>query len=407
MDLQTPIIDRHSLEHWRPQLYPKQEAAIFDPRRISLIEASTKAGKTSGCIVWLVEEAMRGNPGQNYWWVAPVNSQADIAFRRALRAIPKALRTMNITLKTITLVCGTVIWFKSGDHPDALFGDDVKACVIDEASRLKQDSWYAVRSTLTATRGKIRIVGNVKGRRNWFFEMARRAQMGDDPTMGYHKLIAADAVAAGVLHADEVAAAKRQLPDHVFRELYLAEASDDSGNPFGLDAIKKCVKPLSKKKPRAWGWDLAKYNDWTVGTALDEDSNTCQHERWQLPWGETMTRIHALTGNTPALVDSTGVGDPIVEMLQKKAGTKFEGYGFTGPSKQKLMEGLAVAIHSQDIGYPEGVVVLELEAFEYEYKPSGVRYSAPEGFHDDCVCSLALAKMHKMRSPAPFDYKNW
>jgi len=38
------------------------------------------------------------------------------------------------------------------------------------------------------------------------------------------------------------------------------------------------------------------------------------------------------------------------------------------------------------------VIVRELEAFEYVYTRTGVRYSAPEGLHDDCVCSLALAR---------------
>ena len=33
----------------------------------------------------------------------------------------------------------------------------------------------------------------------------------------------------------------------------------------------------------------------------------------------------------------------------------------------------------------------ELEAFGYEYSASGVKYSAPEGLHDDCVMALALA----------------
>ena len=33
--------------HWqRARLYPKQEAAIFERKRISVIEASTKSGKT-------------------------------------------------------------------------------------------------------------------------------------------------------------------------------------------------------------------------------------------------------------------------------------------------------------------------------------------------------------------------
>jgi len=57
----------------RADLYPKQEAAIFDRRRISIIEASTKSGKTEGCITWLMEMAMSGRLGVNYWWVAPIS----------------------------------------------------------------------------------------------------------------------------------------------------------------------------------------------------------------------------------------------------------------------------------------------------------------------------------------------
>ena len=46
----------------------KQEAAIFERKRISVIEASTKSGKTEGCIVWLMELAVRGKANVNYWW---------------------------------------------------------------------------------------------------------------------------------------------------------------------------------------------------------------------------------------------------------------------------------------------------------------------------------------------------
>jgi hypothetical protein len=41
-----------------------------EPKRISVIEASTKSGKTEGCIVWLMELAVRGKANVNYWWVA-------------------------------------------------------------------------------------------------------------------------------------------------------------------------------------------------------------------------------------------------------------------------------------------------------------------------------------------------
>ena len=49
----------------------------------------------------------------------------------------------------------------------------------------------------------------------------------------------------------------------------------------------------------------------------------------------------------------------------------------------------------REITYPDGPIVHELEAFQYEYTAAGVRYAAPAGMHDDCVCALALAvKLH-------------
>ena len=388
--------EEYILEYERPFLYPKQKAAIFDPRRISIIEASTKSGKTAGSIVWLTEMALAGKEGQNFWWVAPVSTQAEIAFRRMQLSIQRDHFTAHLQLKTMTLINGAVIWFKSGDKPNSLYGEDVYAAVIDEASRMKEDAWHAVRSTLTATRGPVRIIGNVKGRRNWAFQLARRAEQDpDDADMGYHKITAFDAVAAGVLDAEEIEAAKRELPEAVFNELYMAEPSDDGGNPFGIKHILACVSPISSGPPRWWGWDLAKRQDYTVGIALDKDGHVCRLERFQhIPWDHILNRIVFSTKGLPALVDSTGVGDPIVDFLQKKS-QHFEGYHFSPASKQKLMEGLAVAIQSRAVRFPEGVIVSELEQFEYEVTRTSVRYSAPEGFHDDAVVALALAVMCK------------
>jgi hypothetical protein len=389
------------LKYTRPYLYPKQLAAIFDERRYSIIEASSKSGKTSGCIVWLGEKAFAGRAGQNFWWVAPVNAQTDIAFRRMVRSLPRQLIETNITLKTVTLINGAVIWFKSADNPDSLYGEDVYAAVVDEASRMKEDSWYAVRTTLTATRGAVRIIGNVKGRRTWFYQIARRAEAGE-PDMGYHKIIAADAIEAKVLDAGEIEDARRLLPENVFRELYLAEASDDEGNPFGLKAIAACIGELSDRGVAWWGWDLAKSTDWTVGIGLDREGRTARFIRFQLPWEETTRRILSEVGEEPALIDSTGVGDPIVERLAR-SNRKIEGYKFSAPSKQKLMEGLAVAIQGGEISYPDGVIVMELNSFEYEIKRSSVSYSAPEGMHDDCVMALALAQMCRSNHAGSYD----
>lgn len=392
---------KKKVKYSRPWLYAKQRDAIFTDTRYSLIEASTKTGKTQGCLSWMFEQALRYGEGDNVWWVAPVSGQAEIAFMRMLRCIPKQLYTANMTKMTIKLNTGCIMSFKSADKPDSLYGDDVKAAVLDEASRMKEDAWFAVRSTLTATSGLCRIIGNVKGRKNWFFKLCRRAEAGLQD-FEYHKMTAYDAADAGVLSYEEIEGAKRELPIDVFNELYLAEPSDDGGNPFGIKHINDClISKMSDKEPVVWGWDLAKSYDWTVGIGLDEDGHVCRFERFQKPWPETIASIRHLSGDIPALIDSTGVGDAILDQLQKLSDSVL-GFKFTSKSKQQLMEGLAVGIQNNNIGFIEGVMLLELEAFEYEYTRTGVRYSAPEGMHDDAVCALALA-YKQFKEPRPTD----
>lgn len=358
-------------------------------------------GKTVGCIVWLFEQAMQGKEGNNYWWVAPVAEQANIAFDRMRNYLPRSgVYTANLTSKVLTLANGARIWFKSADKPDSLYGEDVYAAVVDEASRVKDGSWHAVRSTLTATQGKVRIIGNVKGRKNWFYALSRRAQSGQ-AGYSYSKLTAYDAVDAGVLKLEEVEDAKAALPEHVFRELYLAEPADDGGNPFDvkrIDAIATLLMPTTNQ-PVVWGWDVAKSVDWTVGIGLDQYGQVCRFERFQKPWAETIASIRDITKDATAIVDSTGVGDPIADALQRDSAGNFTAFHFSQSSKQKLMEGLALAISKSQIKIvKDSVLHQELLDFEYVYTQTGVKYTAPAGCHDDTVCALALA-VHGMNTP--------
>lgn len=401
----SATIERHNFT--RPPLYQRQLEAIYAPERYSVIEASTKSGKTVGCMVWLTEQAWMGKSGWEFWWIAPIYEQSRIVFRRLKNGLTRNTFTANEAQSSITLANGATIRFKGADNPDSLYGEDVHACVIDEATRVKEDAWFAVRSTLTATRGKVRIIGNVKGRRNWAYRLARLAEAGESD-MHYARITAYDAIQAGVLEQAEIDDARARLPENVFRELYEAEPSDDEGNPFGISAIHACLEPMHTDcDPAVWGWDLARANDWTWGIALCDHGRVCQSERWnqnQYPtlddgaedgsshpqfWEVTLRRIRDLVGRTPAAVDSTGPGGPIDQALNDHR--NFEGVVFSQTRKQLLMEGLAVAIQQHAVGFPEGILQNELEAFEYVYSRTGVHYAAAEGMHDDGVCALALA----------------
>ncbi len=201
--------------------YSKQVEFIDAVERFTIVEATTKAGKTVGCIVWLYEQAVKGKDGDNYWWVAPTYKICKIAYRRFKRYIePKSMFVANESEMTITLITGAIIFFKSAEDPDGLYGEDVKAAVLDEASRMKELSWIAVFTTLSATEGSCKIIGNVKGILNWFYKLAREAETGNKENWKYCKITADDAVRAGVLKQTVIDEAKRTLPNGMFLELY-------------------------------------------------------------------------------------------------------------------------------------------------------------------------------------------
>jgi phage FluMu gp28-like protein len=383
----------NTINYTRPKLVGYQTAILNSPARFTVTEASTKTGKTASHIVWLLEQALQLKPNQSVWWVAPVYAQAEIAFNRMRAQITnKAFFKANESKLTLTLPTGGKIQFKSAEKPDNLYGDDVYAAVFDEFTRAREEAWYALRSTLTKTEGPCKFIGNVKGR-NWGYRLAQRAKQGDE-NFEYFKITCWDAVEAGILSKEEVEQAKRDLPEHVFKELYLAEVSDDGNNPFGLEHIRACIKPLDampRRETVAFGVDLAKSFDYTVVMGLDVNGDIVHFDRFQInDWSETKKRIENTVKDYPCYVDSTGVGDPIEEDLRRNC-RKLEGFKFSQTSKQQLMEGLCVAIQQRKTSVLEGVHREEMESFEYEYGRTGVKYSAPIGLHDDTVCAHALA----------------
>lgn len=374
----------------RPFVTNYQREILDAEERYTITAAATKCGKTASHIIWIFEQALKLKENQSVWWVAPVYQQAEIAFRRMKTQVTeKDFFISNESKLTLTLPNGARIEFKSGEKSDNLYGDDVYAAVIDEASRMREESWFALRSTLTATKGKCKLIGNVKGKKNWFYKLGERARVGEKDYK-FFKITAYDAAKEGIIELDEIEQAKRDLPEHVFNELYLAEPGDDKSNPFGIENIRRCYATISDKIPIAFGIDLAKYTDWTVITGLDSENRVCFIDRFQNDWQQTMTKIQNLVGRTPAYVDSTGIGDPIVENLQRIL-PNIHGFKFTSQSKQQLIEGLIYEVQHTQIFFPENPIGYEMENFEYEYTRTGVKYTAPQGLHDDCVMSLALA----------------
>jgi hypothetical protein len=303
---------------------------------------------------------------------------------------PQELYTTNSTKMRITLVTGGTIEFKSADNPDNLYGEDVHAAVFDEFTRAREQAWWALRSTLTATGGKCKMIGNVKGKKNWGHKLGMKAKAGE-PNYAYYRITVVDAIREGIIPQEELDQARRDLPEEVFKELYMAEASEDGANPFGVGHIQNCIQDkLAEGEVVAYGIDIAKSVDWTVIIGLNANREMCYFARFQKDWQMTKAFIIKVVGNKFGYIDSTGVGNPVTEDIRKVC-SRLVGYNFTPMSKQNLMEQLAIDIQNNRLKILKGVTVDEMEQFEFSYNGSNVRYSAPSGMHDDAVCSLALA----------------
>lgn len=367
-----------------PRPHAGQLRVYRERKRFNVIRCGRRWGKTTFGEIVGSETAIEGH---NLGWFAPTYKYLLEPWRDFCKMLRPAIASKNEQEKRIELVTGGVIDFWSTDTDDPARGRKYHRVVVDECGIMGNllEVWRAaIRPTLADYRGDAFFLGTPKGRRQ-FAELFAKGEQGDQDWAAF----AAKTVDNPRIDPAEIEAARRDLPEQVFRQEFEGIPADDGGNPFGIKAIGECIAPLSEREPVAFGIDLAKSQDWTWVIGLDEDCRVCVSERWQSDWGQTRNRILSIVGRVPSVVDSTGVGDPIVEDLQRHG--CIEGFKFTSQSKQQIMEGLAARIQDRTVRFPDGILRSELESFEYEYTKTGVRYSAPSGLHDDGVCALALA----------------
>ena len=353
-----------------------------EAKRFNVANCGRRFGKSMMSVNILSETALSGKPAGYF---APTYKLLEGTFNECLNVLQPIISKKHDN-QFIQLVTGGVIEFWSLDNPQAGRSRKYKVVVIDEAAFVKElwEAWTkAIRPTLTDLKGSAWFLSTPKGK-NDFYKLYQRGQTGEENWQSW-KMTTYD---NPFIDPKEIDDAKRDLPDIAFNQEYLAEFADNTANPFGLQYIQQCTYPMTTEPPVCFGIDLAKSHDWTVIIGLDKNGSVCWFDRFQKDWKQTIQHINNLPV-VPICLDSTGVGDPVGEMIDRKYNVEM--FKFSNTSKQQIMEGLAMAIQKRAITFPEGLITDELGNFEYQYTKGGVKYSAPSGLHDDCVCGLALA----------------
>lgn len=366
------------------QPHEGQQQVIDQARRFNVLCCGRRWGKSALAVNLLSEPSIDGYP---VGYFTPTYKLLDGTYSECVAALEPIIRRKN-EHQFIELITGGRIEFWTLENELAGRSRKYKRAIIDEAAFVKNlwKLWTeSIRATLTDMQGDGWMLSTPRGKNDFFKFYTKGKDIQDERWMSWQK----STYTNPYIDPTEIDDARADLPELAFKQEYLAEFSENLANPFGIAFIKQCTFPISTAPPVCYGVDLAKSFDWTVEIGLDANAQVCHFARYQKDWHGTKASIKMLN-KVPINADSTGVGDPIVEDLQND-GLDIMGIKFTSVSKQQLMMGLAAAIQQRKITFPEGPIVDELEIFEYLFTATGVRYSAPDGFHDDCVMALALA----------------
>ena len=393
----------------RPNFLVKHQLEILnDPAELICIEGGTKSGKTACMAILAIEEALKGEPGDTVFWIAPVISQAKVGYDYII----EFLKDTELMTKEPTSGSQAVIYLCNGVNIKFIGnGEDKKSTnriynnraifvVVDEASRCAKEVFVAVESITTQTNGRICMIGNVLSRNNWFFIFCRRIENGEIPG-SYYKITYKDAIKTGILQQERIDKIKKRMAPWEFASLYECEPIDDFKNPFGIQHINNCIRDYNVddiENVEYFGVDVGRYHDKSCIIGINEEGEIGVIDIFLNNHTLQRDRIKNVVGDNECYMDTTGItaGDVYYDELSAEM-PGLKPYNFTSASKKELISNLALYIQKGKVHLPlnQDILISELKNYELKISPTGnVSFSNnSEVQFDDTVVSLAMACM--------------
>jgi phage FluMu gp28-like protein len=387
-----------------PPLHPGQRQALSSSARFIVLIAGRRWGKSKGGSVWLLDGAMGlgAGGGTVCQWVAPTYGVCKFGWRELVRLgdqIPGARiwsRDRATGASRVVLPNGAEIVLGSSDHPDSLRGEGLTRVVVDEAAMVPPSAWTdALYPALGDHHGRALLISTPKGP-NW---LQKRFVRGQDPKDDEYQSFRFPSSSNPFLNPAVIEKARQELPDVVFRQEYLAEFIADGAVFRNVEPCCRVVEPMGDI---VVGVDWAQSDDFSVFTAVDIDTGAViDIDRLnQVSYPLQIDRLKQFCERYSAvmvLAEDNGPGAAPCDYAAE-AGLPLQRFTTTPKSKPEIISSLIAAFDHEEIAlcvkdpWLQEVLVSELQAYTMTRLPSsGFKFSAPEGMHDDCVMSLAIA----------------
>jgi hypothetical protein len=402
----------YSMMGFRPHLLQKVFAQSTAKYRI--LCCGRRWGKSVICSGELLAAAAVGG---HCWVVAPNYDLASVIYEdcvklatnsdyRYLLASEPKMAKGDQQLVTVT---GGRISAKSSEKPASLLGRGNDLIVFDEASKESDPTVLNqyLSPTIADHEGSYILASTPTGK-DWFYELWMRGQQKEPNFESWQFPSSSNPY----FNPDIIEEQRGILDAETFRQEYLAQFLADAGGIFPDIESRMYAIPQHDPIPGhhyVAGIDLGRKHDFTVITIIDLTLNAVVYAvRFnQTDWPTQSDRIiyELNRWRSPAFIDSTGIGDPIIGFLLERAHVEIYGYQFNHATKTHLVRQLAIGIadteglallHKEAIieeGVRIGAIFMaELQAYQYKKSASGLLImGAPSGKYDDCVMSVALA----------------
>lgn len=362
-----------------------------------------RAGKDKACFNYMVKRAMQ-RVG-TYFYFLPEYAQAkkviwenidNDGFRMLDHVPPDLLKKKpNDTELKLELRNGSIIQLIGADKFDKSgVGTNPVGVVFSEYPITRPEIWNFVRPILLANGGWAIFNGTPRGQ-NHAFNLLEMAKNQSD---WFWEILTVDDT--GIVTPEQIAKERAEgMTQAMIDQEYYCKFIDNASNFFRR--IKEtCVGQVQTENPLRFyrmGVDLAKYNDYTSISVIDLNSfEQVYLDRFnQVDWNLQKAKIEAVYyrfGRPSGFIDATGVGDPIVEDLNRR-GVALEAYKFTEQSRRDLLTNLAIHTEQDRVKLlDDPVLKAELSYFRYELSDGGkLRIRVPDGLHDDTVFATALS----------------
>lgn len=379
-----------------PARHKGQAEVANSAKRFNVVDCGRRWGKTTFGIDRAIAPEVLALPVA---WFSPSYKMMLEVWRDVERITAPITQRKSVQDHRLEYITGGVLEFWSLENEDAARGRKYRRVIVDEAAMVRNlaDVWnFVIRPTLVDLLGDGFFFSTPKGR-NGFYQLWT---LGQDPLNPEWASWQMPTVSNPHVPASEVEAMRRAMPERVFRQEILAEFLEDAGGVFRR--VAECATAVEQDGPipghtYVVGVDWGKLNDFTALAVVDVTTRQLVRlERFnQIDYSVQVGRLRALCERfspSSVIVERNSIGEPLIEVLVR-LGLPVVAFQTTNASKMAIIDALALAFERREIEILNDVTLVnELQAYEMERLPSGMlRYSAPEGLHDDCVMALALA----------------